>query len=286
MDARTAFNQVCIPSSENVSFLVRRFIFLKSQTPGETYFDKFIPDGFTSIVINFTGEVHAITGNRDYLLPSYFLIAPIFSFIPIRVHTPSDSMIVIFNTTVFTRIFGFDFSIPHEEPYRSAEKIINQELFETLAALPTDLERSLCFEKYILSLSGDQPYICDTIDVLFDSVITNGGEKMSVHSMVASAELNERTFRRKFLSRAGMNAKNLERVVRVNYLWSLYLDNRVSDFQTMVDRGNYYDQAHLIKDFKLLTGESPRSFFRRDQKVLRFISGKFSEKEIGNGLHS
>jgi hypothetical protein len=282
MDGRKLIDQVYTPASENISFLVKRFIFLKSFSLGETYFDKYIPDGYTAIVINFSGNIHVIPESRDFLLPRYFLIAPVFSYIPIRVKAPSDSMIIIFHTTVFTKVFGVDFSKPVEKPYLPADKIISAGIVEKLAMLATDQERVCLFEKYILEISEAQPYERDDIDELFDTIIGNGGEKISISNMVAGTKLNERTFRRKFLCRAGMNAKNLNRVVRVNYLWSLYLDGRVSDFQSMVDQGNYFDQAHLIKDFKILTGESPKSFFRRDQKVLRFISGKFTPGENGN----
>jgi hypothetical protein len=45
----------------------------------------------------------------------------------------------------------------------------------------------------------------------------------------------------------------------------------------MVYDGNYYDQAHLIHDFKAVIGEAPFHFFKKEQDKVVFLSGKILE---------
>lgn len=72
----------------------------------------------------------------------------------------------------------------------------------------------------------------------------------------------------------GLNAKSLARIVRVNYLWSNIINHQAVDFQKMVFEGDYFDQAHLIHDFKQIVGETPSYFFKRNLDNVKIISGK------------
>jgi AraC-like DNA-binding protein len=42
----------------------------------------------------------------------------------------------------------------------------------------------------------------------------------------------------------------------------------------MVFDGEYFDQSHFIKDFKMITGESPNHFFKRNLELVKVLSGK------------
>lgn len=74
--------------------------------------------------------------------------------------------------------------------------------------------------------------------------------------------LSLRQFERKFKSAVGISPKMFSRIIRFQYVHD-YL--KASDYTGLlsaaVDCG-YYDQAHLIKDFKAFSGNVPSDFLR------------------------
>jgi len=62
--------------------------------------------------------------------------------------------------------------------------------------------------------------------------------------------------------------------MRINYIWGTITAGAGIDYHDLVFLGNYFDQTHLIKDFKSITGETPERFFRRNLGVARIFSGK------------
>jgi len=72
--------------------------------------------------------------------------------------------------------------------------------------------------------------------------------------------LSERQLRRGFLEAVGVSPKRLGRIFRLQAVLSLAADKKRHWGTVAIDAG-YYDQAHLISDFKSMTGTSPGRFF-------------------------
>ena len=52
-------------------------------------------------------------------------------------------------------------------------------------------------------------------------------------------------------------------------------NNQFTSLTSVAYEGNYYDQAHFIKDFKEFTGMSPKMFYANNLKMsLLFINTK------------
>lgn len=77
--------------------------------------------------------------------------------------------------------------------------------------------------------------------------------------------LSERTFQRKFLESIGLSPKQFFRIGRLQKTirnFKFYKEKtKLSDLA--YDSG-FYDQSHFIKEFKLLTGHSPKEFFSNE----------------------
>lgn len=72
--------------------------------------------------------------------------------------------------------------------------------------------------------------------------------------------LSLRHLERKFKVAVGISPKTFSKIVKFEHTVSYLERNKnISLFDTAIDCG-YYDQAHLIKEFKNLSGDSPSSF--------------------------
>lgn len=264
----TTFN----PGS-SLNFLVVNYLFLRTRNFEEQITEKFIPNGFSALVFNFSGTVFVTDRTKRWTLPHCFLVKPLSRSITIHVGSAPDTMVVLLKTSVFTRFFNTAIDYESGLPYQSLESLLTPALFQDLKKMDCCDARIQFFENFILEKIAD-PYQSDEIDKLYLRIMTEKGTT-PIKQLLEESNFSPRSFRRKFLPRVGLCAKTLSRVVRINELWTMYLSGQEIDFQNMIFDGRYFDQSHLIRDFKKLVGETPTRFFKRDQEKVKFVSGKY-----------
>lgn len=88
---------------------------------------------------------------------------------------------------------------------------------------------------------------------------------VSLQEICENLKVTPRTMQRSFQVNVGIPPKEYIRMVRFNHVFRYLLENRLEDWQDIVYRYGYYDQSHFIRDFKSVTGYTPRKFidFRR-----------------------
>jgi AraC-like DNA-binding protein len=75
-----------------------------------------------------------------------------------------------------------------------------------------------------------------------------------------AANLSPRQFRRRCLEESGLTPKHLCRILR--FRRALHLGSRHKrDWAGIAAETGYFDQAHLIRDFREFTGQTPMSVF-------------------------
>ncbi len=75
--------------------------------------------------------------------------------------------------------------------------------------------------------------------------------------------INSSTLYRRFNSYTGQNPKDFIQTVRFRAALSLMSKRKYKNLTDLTYHANYYDQSHLIKDFKKYTGEAPHIFQRK-----------------------
>lgn len=73
-------------------------------------------------------------------------------------------------------------------------------------------------------------------------------------------ELSPRQLRRRFRTEAGIGPKLLARMVRLQGFIRLAEDRPRESTARLALEAGYYDQAHLIRDFRELAGTTPGRF--------------------------
>jgi AraC-like DNA-binding protein len=85
------------------------------------------------------------------------------------------------------------------------------------------------------------------------------GGQVSMDALADAASLSPRQFRRICLERTGLSPKHLARVLRFREA-AKYANGLHPDWADVAIASGYYDQAHLINEFKELAGVSPAQF--------------------------
>ena len=82
---------------------------------------------------------------------------------------------------------------------------------------------------------------------------------VDVDDIARAANLSPRQFRRRCLEAAGLSPKHLCRVLRFRRAGELAAASPGLKWSLIAVDAGYFDQAHLIRDFKEFTGRSPMS---------------------------
>lgn len=236
--------------------------------------EKFIPRPDISLVFHFR-DVPLIIDKVNIQLEPCFIAPIIPRSILLKFHGSMDTFIVVFKPTVISRIFGLDLT-PVAKRSISLPSDIFQPLWLSLSELTTPEERIGHFTDFILS-HQPTPYIPDEIDKLYDTIVKKGTTSF-LKDIMREYNHCSRTLQRNFIKRTGVSPKTLMRIVRFDFLWSKINQENAIDYQNLVFDGNYFDQSHLINDFKSIIGETPNYFFHRNLQVVKMFSGKAEGK--------
>ncbi len=110
----------------------------------------------------------------------------------------------------------------------------------------------------------------ETIDRIVKStvetILTANGQ-LSIDELSKQTSINRRQLERKFSSTIGLSPKQLSKTIRLQATLKILLNKKFTSLTALAYQGEYYDQAHFIKDFKELTGFTPKEFYGNKLKM-------------------
>jgi AraC-like DNA-binding protein len=143
-----------------------------------------------------------------------------------------------------------DQSIPLADAWRAAEV---RDLLDQLAESSSPRESIARFEAALAD-----PASLDPFEKSIAHLVEVRGQ-ISVDALAGAASLSPRQFRRICLERTGLTPKRLARVLRFRHAAACASLPR-RDWADVALACGYYDQAHLINEFRALSGVSPAQF--------------------------
>src|SRR5262249_22982940 len=91
--------------------------------------------------------------------------------------------------------------------------------------------------------------------------ITASSGEIDLDYVASQSNLSLRQFRRRCLEESGLSPKHLCRVLRFRRARSFALASSRPDWSRIAADSGYFDQSHLIRDFREFTGRAPMSVF-------------------------
>ncbi len=260
--------------SERCSPLVVRYISISFNDGEKQLMDKYIPDGYTAIVIHFTdNEKYIINGFHKYELPNIFFTVPCINNLVFETNDILESLIIICRTSVFSSVFKIRMDLLPNQFFQSFDSVLLDDIYRQMRFSISDIEKINIFEDFISQNYLQNVYFTDEVDDVYNKIIS-GNINRRISEILNDVKMNHRSFRRLFHQRVGISAKELLRIVRVNYVWDLYRKNPNLNFNDIVYECKFFDQSHFIKDFKKIIGETPKKFFSRNLDNVETFSGK------------
>lgn len=94
-----------------------------------------------------------------------------------------------------------------------------------------------------------------------------------VHALARRLGTTPRTLERRVLDETGLSPRMLRKVFRFRRAFRLLSGAPVGQWGTVAAQAGYFDQAHLIRDFRAFTGEAPTTFFQQDPAFASALLG-------------
>ncbi len=196
-------------------------------------------------------------------LPAVFVAGPATCHIAdLILHGRHALFLVIFQPGGFSRLFGVQVQ-PLTDTAHAAADILGSEVPQLLQRLreAVSIEQMAgSMEHFLLSrMSTAAP--ANPIHRAAQRVHQLNGQ-VRLAEMIDSSGHGSRQFGRKFVEQLGLPPKLYARIVRLNFALRLKAESPARCWTHISHDAGYFDQTHLVKEFKALTSSVPTDYLR------------------------
>ena len=241
-----------------------------------------LPDGCPTMVFVFGAALRATDGERVFTTRSAVCG---FQMQPVQVSCDGD----VAGITVRFTPAGLSCLMPGSLEAAALQRLECRDVFgrraieeleSALAELPTALARIRRVEAYLLTLLRAKA------DPLVEHVARDmarvGAGPRAMRDLARDCGFSERTLERRFRHAIGSSPKAFSRVMRLQQALRSRQLQGLAWSELAIDAG-YYDQAHLIRDARMLFGTTPEALTAIREESM---AGRFRQLSQTTGLQS
>lgn len=111
-------------------------------------------------------------------------------------------------------------------------------------------------------LKKQKPVYSKDIIVNASNLILKNEGIVDIARLAREANMSTRNLERYFIRQTGMSPKLFCCITRFNHAFSLKLDTPQKNWTSIAQSCGYFDQMHLVREFKRFSGNAPSAFFK------------------------
>ncbi|MFL1896639.1 DUF6597 domain-containing transcriptional factor [Aquimarina sp. 2-A2] len=261
--------------NKNLNTFIKCYWTLESSKEEKNHRQTIVPDGCIEMIFHYGDLYSQYLENGDSTTqPRCFVIGQL-------------TRPLIIEPTGITGIFSVRFhpdgflpftTLPIKDLENTAvslEKLfgkIGQEIELKILNADSTSERINHIETFLLSRLTDIQTVDRIVKSTVDTILTANGQ-FSVDELSKQININRRQLERKFSTIIGLSPKQLSKTVRLQATLKMLLNNKYTSLTSLAYEGDYYDQAHFIKDFKEFTSLTPKEFYSNNLKMSSLFYG-------------
>lgn len=262
------------PCSELMT-LVKCYWTLESPAEDTPQKQTIVPDGCIEMIFHYGNLYRQYIENKNSIIqPKCFVIGQLTQPLEIEPTGKTGIFSVRFHPNGF---FPFA-TIPVKEMENTAVPLKEifgkkgQEIEEKILNAPSTSERIELIELFLLEKLTNIETVDRIVKSTVETILTANGQ-LKVDELSKLNNINRRQLVRKFYSTIGLSPKQLSKTIRLQATLKMLLNQRFTSLTFLAYENGYYDQAHFIKDFKELTGFTPKEFYRNNLKMSALFYG-------------
>lgn len=255
--------------SKSVAGHIKRFWTLEYDSAGDASEpETVLPDGCPEIVFNLSDRFRRVDSDNHHVQPSTLFAGQMSRSITIR-------------PTGRVRLFGVRFHPAGAFPlggfpmHQLTDQIIGIECAIGRAGVELESriweaesfeQRTAAFELYFTRKLAAQRNE-DAMAAYAAGLIADSGGSISISRLSGRIGVSERRLERRFRSRVGLSPKTLARIVRFQGVVRRIQSAETPNMLDAVHELGYFDQSHLIRDFREFSGDTPLGYFEKTHKI-------------------
>ena len=207
------------------------------------------------------------------------------SCIQIKSITPLDVSGVRFKPFAFANIINTpvfqmnDDIIPLHEIFTL--KPITSSLIESILISNDIASRAKLLDELMYDLLYQSLSIDEKLRAQLNYILDRKGV-VKIREVFEEFNVSRVTLHKNFINKVGLTPKKVSQIWRMNHLLQMKEEFPEQNLTRLCLSAGFYDQAHFIKDFKLLFGVPPRKFFSQNSHLLKLahlnISRRFTNQ--------
>ncbi len=148
------------------------------------------------------------------------------------------------------------------------QRVIKTETFSGKIQLIDDLMGALL---------GKSMSVDETLRAQLNYIMDRRGA-VKISDLFEEFDTSKVTLRKHFINKVGLTPKKVSQIWRMNYILQMKEDCPEENLTTLSLMAGFYDQAHFIKDFKLIFGIPPRKFFLQNTHLIKVAHQNISKR--------
>lgn len=254
-----------VPPSIELSGFIRHYLFLniEGNSTGKL---RLFSDGSSGIVLNSYPTLFL-----DSLpLPAAFCYGQITEYKEISCQGPAQLVIIVFHPQGLNRLLNvpaselIDKVIPLTDFFPGTGLALQTTVAST-DEISVKLEHLEVFFRRIVSnhRSAGDPLVTAALNL----IQSNRGA-LTIRQLTGIIGCHSRQLERKFNTAVGLSPKHFGNIVRtLSFIKSLHHETSKPNLTRFAYDSGYYDQAHLIREFRKITGLTPSQYFRHSEPL-------------------
>ncbi len=244
----------------------------KEETPEK---QTIVPDGCIEMIFHYGDLYRQYTDNgKSIIQPKCFAIGQLTRPLDIEPTGETGIFAVRFHPNGFLPFA----TIPIKEMENTAvslEKLFKNDgrkIEQNILTASSTFERIKLIETFLLNRLADTKTIDRIVKSIVETILTANGQ-LSVDELSKQTNIHRRQLERKFSSAIGLSPKQLSKTIRLQATLKMLLSKKFTSLTTLAYENEFYDQAHFIRDFKDLTGFTPKEFYGNNLKMSSLFYG-------------
>lgn len=261
-----------ITPSKALAKYVRHYWVLESD-PMIPCVHRIIPNGLTELMFYLSERPSALDPKKN--LPDQVLVnGQLSTYFDLEISAPLSLFCVYFWPHGLSRFLSmpmkevFDQSIPLRYLFKEDITALEEEMHQA----KTLLDKTVLVERFLLQMlqTKAQPSRAVRMDHCMRLIYQSRGA-VTIEQLAAETCWSRRQFERQFLTAVGTSPRQFLKIVRFQRAIQHKVQTPTATLTETALAAGYYDQAHMVEDFRLYSGWSPKAFFAQGKPHADFF---------------
>ncbi len=259
----------------NLSRIVKSFWWLKvSDFTERSYMESILPDGHHEIIFHLSADnAKRRNSNTDWVKePDSFFAGQTLNSYSLELKNNSQLYGIRFYPHTLSLLFGFpaDFITNNILPLHEISE--SKSLRNCVSENPEETFKN--FETVLLQLSGRIDLSANKfqhIDYSVSEILQNKGD-IRIDRLIKETGISQRYFDTLFRQSVGINPKPFCKIIKLNHFINYRKNNPHKKLTECCYEAGFFDQSHLIKLFRTVTGQSPKEYYNNSNQINNYFS--------------